>query len=407
MQLHLANSILDLYRWGFLGVAVVALVILIVFLLLQNKWEKLAKKSADELRQSARALLESEQRFRVMADGAPMLIWLSDADDLRTDFNRAWLEFTGRPLEQERGKGWAESVHPDDLAQCLEVARDALRGERGFTHEYRLRRHDGQYRWMLRRALPRFLSNGDFAGFIGCCIDVNDLKEAETVRAEFSGRLIRAQEEERARIARELHDDINQRMALLANGIRQLDEGGSGKDAAARSGQLADLGRLTDEISADIQHLSHQLHSSKLQYLGVAAAVRDLCQEFSRQHHVEVACSAQKLPRNVDQNVSLCLFRIVQESLRNVAKHSHAAHVKVELVPEGSGIRLRVSDDGVGFDSADSSHYPGLGLVSMRERVRGVGGEFSLWSRSAFGTKVECIVPIAVKRAHNNETAVI
>ncbi len=325
------------------------------------------KRAEEELR-------KSERRFRVMADSAPMLIWMSGPDRLATDFNRAWLEFTGRTLQQELGDGWTHDIHPDDLLRHLETSAYAFDRKLRFVSEYRMRRQDGQYRWMLDQSVPRFLDDGAFAGYVDYCLDISDQKEAIADRAELGGRLIRAQEAERERIARELHDNINQRLALLANGLQELEQAASGNRDPLQRKQLLELWQVTNEVATDIQHMSHQLHPSKLHYLGLAAAVRDLCREFSRQHKFEIECLVPDLPRDLEETVSLSLFRTVQESLHNVVKHSQARHVKVELNREASVIELRVSDDGIGFNPEQARVNHGLGLVSMRERLRSVGG---------------------------------
>jgi signal transduction histidine kinase len=223
-------------------------------------------------------------------------------------------------------------------------------------------------------------------------------EQARAARAEFGGRLIQAQEKERTRIARELHDDINQRMALLANEVERLIQAEGDGAKTERAGELREIWRLTNEIATDIQHLSHQLHPSKLHYLGLATAVRDLCHEFSRQHHIGVECNVQRLPGDLDEAISLSLFRTVQESLRNVARHSQAREAKVELTCKSGVIRLRISDDGVGFDPRRPENPLGLGLVSMGERLRSVGGQFSVWSHPGDGTQVEGTVPAVLKR---------
>jgi signal transduction histidine kinase len=156
-----------------------------------------------------------------------------------------------------------------------------------------------------------------------------------------------------------------------------------------------DLWRLTSQIATDIHNLSHQLHPSKLQYLGLAAAARELCQEFARQHKIETKCIVQGLPKDLDETISLSLFRTMQESLRNVAKHSRAHHVGVELTCQSTVVRLVVSDDGVGF-SPDIVRNHGLGLVSMRERLRLAGGELSISSQPSLGTHIEATVPAVV-----------
>jgi signal transduction histidine kinase len=170
-----------------------------------------------------------------------------------------------------------------------------------------------------------------------------------------------------------------------------------------QSKELRNLWQLTDEIATDIEQLSHQLHPSKLHYLGLATAVRDLCHESSRQHKIEIECVVRDLPEDLEEATSLSLFRTVQESLRNVGKHSHAHHVKVELTHRSGWIELRVSDDGAGFKPEDVQNTNGLGLISMRERLRSMGGEFSIWSKPSLGTQVEGRVPATLKAARRAE----
>lgn len=231
----------------------------------------------------------------------------------------------------------------------------------------------------------------------GRVTDISCAKAVPQLQVELGGQLIKAQEEERARVARELHDGINQRLALLANRLAELKRTEVPNDQNVFHKEVNALWQLTNEIAADIQRLSHELHPSKLHYLGLGSAVRDLCQEFAKQYKVEVDCVVRDLPRNLDTNISLNLFRTIQESLHNVAKHSGAAHVKVGLVGEESSILLRVSDDGIGFQ-VDQPRYEGLGLISIRERVLSVGGELSIWSRPSLGTQVEARVPLTPKR---------
>jgi PAS domain S-box-containing protein len=346
-----------------------------------------------ERKRAERALLESEQRFRCMANSAPVLMWIGDTHQLFTDFNREWLTFTGRKIEDEVGTGWLCGIHEEDLPAFREAYERAFGDHRDFTVEFRLRRHDGEYRWLVDHGIPRFLEDETFAGYIGCCVDVTEERIAKAERDQLSGRLIHAQEEERSRIARELHDDINQRLALLANGLLILDQD---LTSSLSRPSLHELWQLTSEIAADIQLLSHQLHPSKLRDLGLAAALRSLCQDFSRQHKIGAECNAQAVPRELDESVSLCLYRVAQEALRNVAKHGKARHVHVLLAHEGHDLHLCITDDGVGFHPTQTGNS-GLGLVSMRERLRLAGGKFTIHSLPGKGTRVDATLPLKLR----------
>jgi PAS domain S-box-containing protein len=369
-----------------------ALIIAVLPILLLRNSKK--KQILSERTDSAKTTCESEPYSPLLADEVPVLMWVARPDKVRSHFNKEWLRFTGRTAEQESKGGWTQNIHPEDSEGYLRKYNRAFEARQKFAIEYRLRHNTGDYRWVLEQGVPSFMRDGSFGGYVGCCLDITHQKTAERVQAELSGRLIRAQEDERARIARELHDDINQRLALLANGIQELEQTVGPASSSNDKEKVHALWRLTGEISADIQDLSHQLHPSKMHYLGLAAAMRGLCQEFSRLHKIEIECVVQNVPANLDEDVALNLFRTAQEALRNVAKHSHAQHAKVELLGDGSEVRLRISDDGIGFryDEAKGAH--GLGLVSMEERLKLVGGRFSVWSRASGGTQIEGVVPV-------------
>ena len=196
-----------------------------------------------------------------MSNTAPVLIWMSGTDKLCTYFNKPWLDFTGRPLSAELGNGWTEGVHAEDLQRCLEIYTQAFDRRESFRMEYRLRASDGEFHWILDMECPRFNPDGSFAGYIGSCIDVTERKLAEEALYSISSRLIEAQEQERTRIARELHDDFSQRMALLAIELDRLkqDIPDSNGDALNRMDKLR---QHASEIGSDIQALSHELHSA-------------------------------------------------------------------------------------------------------------------------------------------------
>jgi len=339
------------------------------------------------------ALRESEQRFRLVANTAPMLIWMSDTNKLCTYFNHPWLVFTGRSMEQELGNGWVEGVHPDDLHRCLATYTGAFDAREEFTMEYRLLRHDGEYRWLLDIGVPRFNQDGSFAGYIGSCVDVTDRKLAAEALSGVNSRLIDAQERERARIARELHDDIGQRLALLTIELEQFRQKFSDLPAEPLH-RIGELRNRSSDIATDVQTLSHELHSSKIEYLGIATALRAFCHDFSHQQNVEVSFSHDEIPRTLPQEISLCLFRVSQEALQNALKHSGVRHFDVELRHVFDAIHLTVRDSGSGFDSGVALNTHGLGLISMAERVKLVGGQLAIDSQPHRGTTIHAAVPL-------------
>ena len=592
----------------------------------------------EERNQAGQALRESEQRFRLVANTAPVMIWMSGLDKLCTYFNEPWLEFSGRPIEAELGNGWAEGVHPEDLKLCLDTYTTAFEHRESFTMQYRLRRHDGQYRWISDIGVPRFNPDNSFAGYIGSCIDVTerkqaeealkkseekfskafrespmaltltstrdhryldvnetferltgwrrdeligrtpfdiqlwkdpnqrvaalkqllatgsirnlevpvrcrdgsvkvglgsaelieiegepcflsvtaditDLKEterklhateemlagivrsamdaiiaideeqrvvlfntaaekmfgytagetigtaidrfipqwsrserpenlrefgvagramahlsdlralgangkefpieasisevsieskklltviirdtterkmAEEALASLSGRLIEAQEEERRRVAREIHDDYQQRVALLAIDLEALAENVENSPAEAVH-RLRELWESISELGADLHDLSHSLHSSTLESLGLVAGIRAFCEEFADQQNMEIEFAHEDVPCTIPGDAALCLFRIAQEGLRNVKRHSGADRAEVRLESSGERLHLSITDRGRGFNS-NSSESGGIGIRSMEERLRLLGGNLEIHSRHMEGTRID------------------
>jgi PAS domain S-box-containing protein len=346
-------------------------------------------------RRAETSLRESEKRFRLVANSAPVMIWMSGPDKLCTFFNQGWLEFTGRALEDELGNGWASGVHPEDLNRCLEIYSASFEARVDFQMEYRLRRHDGQYRWVTDVGIPRFGDDGYFQGYIGSCIDITDRKLSEEALLDMSGRLIAAHEEERARIARELHDDLSQRMALLQISLEEFEHETHRLSADAKQ-RLHNIAGIATEVSSDIHNLSHELHPSKLDSLGLVAAVGGLSREITKQHGLKVQFTHSQVNQWIPKDVTLCLFRVVQEALRNAVNHSGSAEAQVALSGYGDRIELSVSDTGSGFDPEIVRGMAGIGLISMQERVRLVGGNISIESQISHGTRIYVRVPLAM-----------
>jgi len=368
-------------------VAAGALIVVQSLLIVGLLWQRARRQKAEAV------IRESEQRFRLVTNTAPVMIWMSGPDRSCIYFNQPWLDFTGRPLDAELGDGWAQGVHPEDRESCLATYLRAFDLRESFQMQYRLRRHDGEFRWVFDIGVPRFNSDGSFAGYIGSCLDITERKLAEEALASLGGKLIAAQEQERTRIARELHDDINQQLAFLSVSLDELKQNPP-QSIAEIPGRLEGIEIQTAEISRSVQALSHRLHSSKLEYLGLVAALRGFCREFSDQHRAEVTFSHDPIPESLPDEISLCLFRVAQAALANALKHSGVRSFDVHLRSSRGGIHLNVRDGGVGFDVEKMLGGHGLGLISMRERVRFVNGEISILSKPNGGTTIAVDVPL-------------
>jgi len=214
--------------------------------------------------------------------------------------------------------------------------------------------------------------------------------------ASVSGRLIEAQEQERSRIARELHDDIGQRLALLTMKIGQFQQ--SPPNSSEFPSRVGELQKQTSEIAADVQSLSHELHSSQLQFLGIAAAMRGFCREFGEQQKMEIDFKIRDLPTPLSPEISLCFFRVLQEALHNSAKHSGVRYFEVELWGTSDEIHLTVSDSGAGFDINAVKSSRGLGLISMQERLKLLKGTLSIESQLQRGTTIHAHVPFSSEK---------
>jgi signal transduction histidine kinase len=239
------------------------------------------------------------------------------------------------------------------------------------------------------------------APFMVLAAVVEERKQTEEALRDLSACLIHSHEEERNRLARELHDDFSQRLSVLALDLEKAAE--STKHSLGDTGnKIHDLWNEACKIGADLHALSHQLHSSTLESLGLVPGISSFCNEFSEQQGIEAAFVHEDAPRFIAPDVALCLFRTVQEALRNVKRHSCCSKAQVRLETVNGEVHLRVSDEGVGFNENEASQHVGLGIRSMKERLRLVGGRFEIRTRPSEGTQIDAWVPLKTTRTQRN-----
>jgi len=349
----------------------------------------------EEHKRDVEALRKTEERFRLASRAGKMFAYEWDvATDVmvRTSGSAEILGMV--PGVSTIGEELLTNVHADDLERLKYAIRELRPEKPNLQITYRMVRADGTVIWVERNSRAQFDEQGKMLRMIGMVADVTARVRAERELSELSGRLIHAQEEERARIARELHDDLGQRMALLQINVERFKHETAELPSKARR-ELNNIVELTSECSSELHDISHQLHPSRLDTLGLVTTVGSFCKEFSLQHNLRVQFVHQDIPEQFPKDISLCLFRVVQEALRNVVKHSGASEVKVELTRRGDRVDLCISDAGAGFDPTFAKADVGLGLISMRERLRLVGGHLAIVSEVSHGTQIRARIPLS------------
>ena len=349
----------------------------------------------EEHKRDLKVLRETEERFRLASRAGKMFAYEWDAVTDVVVRSAGSAEILGiEPGARTTGEEMLTKVHPDDLERLKYLIAE-LRPEKPHLQiTHRMLRADGTVIWVERSSRAQFDERGKMLRMVGMVADVTARVRAERELSELGGRLIHAQEEERTRIARELHDDLGQRMTLLQINVERFKQDTAELSSKARR-ELNNIAELTSECSSEIHEISHQLHPSRLETLGLVTTLGSFCKEFSLQHNLRVQFVHQDVPEKVPQDLSLCVFRVVQEALRNVVKHSRAAEVKVELIRSDDQIDLCISDAGAGFDPAFANVDVGLGLISMRERLRLVGGHLSIESQVSHGTRIRARIPLS------------
>jgi PAS domain S-box-containing protein len=340
-------------------------------------------------KQAEQTLRESEQRLRLATQAGRMYAydWDITTDVVVRSSEHVDILGLTEPLRFPHQQ-FVDNIHPDDRPKFLAAIAGLTPENPTGEVTYRALGPDGTLVWLKSNGRGFFDAEGRMLRVIGMVADVTDVKRAEEALAGMSRKLIQAQEQERARIARELHDDINQRLAMLAIELEGLPD-----NPSEVSSRVQELRKQTIEISNDVQDLSHDLHSSQVEYLGAVAGVKGWCKEFGQRQGIQIDCSHDG--RSIlSPEIGLCVFRIVQEALHNAAKHSGVKRMEVQLHEESDQIHLTIRDLGKGFDVGAAMKGPGLGLTSMQERVRLVNGTIEIQSKPMGGTTIHVRVPL-------------
>jgi PAS domain S-box-containing protein len=365
--------------------------------------EKIQRRLVEE------ALRCNEERLNLALNAAQMGTWewniLTDeyswSDELLKIFGLARVE---RELTASK---IIELIHPDDRQYVIHVIKEAADEGKFYEIEFRIAHPDGQVRWVLTKGNAVFDSEGKPWLMLGVSLDITQRKSGEEAlrRSEdalresykriqdLAGRLIVSQEEERKHIARELHDDLNQRVVSLAITIGKLSRQLTNANEPIRN-QISKLEQRTTGLYEHIRQISHELHSPALEHGGLAPALEAFCSEFAELEGVRVTLDMFDVSDALSPEISLCLYRVVQESLRNVARHSGAKNAKVELTGSRETVEMVVADEGVGFDPQQGRARSGLGLASMEERVKLLSGSLQIKSRPGSGTELKVHIPL-------------
>jgi PAS domain S-box-containing protein len=343
-----------------------------------------AARLSDDLR-------ESQQRMALATHAANMGIWVRDLARDEIWATDKWRELFGfEKSERLDIHCILQRLHPKDREAVIKTFTEALGRESSYENEYRVVLPDGRMRWIASRGSVEFDATGKPVLIRGASLDITSRKQAEEAAHDLSGRLIEAQEEHQMQLARDLHDDLSQSLALLSIELEMF-----GQSRPAERDQMKAFSAQVTRLSLEVHRLSHELHPTTLEQLGLVAALRGFCEEFGLAHKLAIEFTDRSVPQAVPQDTGLCLYRIAQEALHNVAKHSRATATRVDLVKDDGELRLTIDDDGVGFDPKATRANASLGLVSMGERARFVHGRLSVESHAGKGTRVEVHVPMS------------
>jgi PAS domain S-box-containing protein len=343
----------------------------------------------------------AEGRSRTLIDAIPQQIWSGPPDGTLDYCNDRWRSDTGLELEELQGDGWQSMLHPDDRGRVLKAWHESVVNGRPYEQEERHRGADGTYRWYLSRGVPLRDAEGRIVRWYGTNTDIGDRKQAEEELRRLSGQLLRSQDEERRRIAQDLHDSTGQDLVALATMLGQLRALIPSVERKSRK-LLSECRALADKCIRDVRTLSYVLHPPVLDDAGLSDAIRDYVKGFTRRSGIQVELELSPRVERMPRDVELALFRVVQETLTNIQRHSRSQQAKIRI-DRNSSLMLEISDSGQGAagnamrSTVKPPFEPGVGIPSMQERVKFIGGRLEI-DTSSGGTTVRVSIPLGSQR---------
>lgn len=342
------------------------------------------------IKRAEQQLLERTMYLDALIANSPLGIVTKDEQNRVVFCNPAFEQMFSYSQNELQGKDIDSIIAPHDEEEANRITYAVREG--GIIHATaQRRRKDGMLIDVELHGI-RFFSGQTFVGAFAIYQDITERRRSEEKLQTLRNRLTRTQEEERSRIARDLHDDIGQRLALLSIDLEQM-KLASQQDGSAFATELEALVRTAGEITSDVHNVSRRLHPSQVELLGLAPALNNFCREFATRNSMRIQFTSACLTCKLPEEAALCLFRVAQEAIRNVHKHSGCREALVELDEISGSLRLRISDRGSGFDPISAEATQGLGLLSMEERLRSMGGELFVHSRPGGGTCIEACIP--------------
>ena len=342
------------------------------------------------IKRAEQQLLERTMYLDALIANSPLGIVTKDEQNRVIFCNPAFERMFHYSQNELQGKDIDSIIAPHDLEGASRMTVAVHGG--GVVHATAQRRKKDGAQIDVELYGIRVYSGETFVGAFAIYQDISERRRSEEKLQALRNRLTRTQEEERSRIARDLHDDIGQRLALLSIDLEQM-KLASQQDGSAFAGELEALVRTAGEITSDVHNISRRLHPSQVELLGLAPALNNFCREFANRNSMRIQFTSACLTCKLPEEASLCLFRVAQEAIRNVHKHSGCREALVELDEISGSLRLRISDRGAGFDPISAESTQGLGLLSMEERLRSMGGELSVHSRPGGGTCIQACIP--------------